>query len=111
MKTGIKLKALLLGFSICASVGALAGTSALLSNNTQDEISASSVYADEQGSTPEGSETAEVAEISGSTVKYAALQEAINAAKNNDTVVLLRDTYANVTIAQEKNITLILLLI
>ncbi len=106
MKTGIKLKALLLGFSICASVGALAGTSALLSNNTQDEISASSVYADEQGSTPEGSETAEVAEISGSTVKYAALQEAINAAKNNDTVVLLRDTYANVTIAQEKNITL-----
>lgn len=106
MKTGIKLKALLLGFSICASVGALAGTSALLSNNTQDEISASSVYADEQGSTPEGTETAEVAEISGSTVKYAALQEAINAAKNNDTVVLLRDTYANVTIAQEKNITL-----
>ena len=106
MKTGIKLKALLLGFSICASVGALAGPSALLSNNTQDEISASSVYADEQGSTPEGSETAEVAEISGSTVKYAALQEAINAAKNNDTVVLLRDTYANVTIAQEKNITL-----
>ena len=106
MKTGIKLKALLLGFSICASVGALAGTSALLSNNTQDEISASSVYADEQGSTPEGTETAEVAEISGSTVKYADLQEAINAAKNNDTVVLLRDTYANVTIAQEKNITL-----
>lgn len=106
MKTGIKLKALLLGFSICASVGALAGTSALLSNNTQDEISASSVYADEQGSTPEGTETAEVAEISGSTVKYAALQEAINAAKINDTVVLLRDTYANVTIAQEKNITL-----
>lgn len=106
MKTGIKLKALLLGFSICASVGALAGTSALLSNNTQDEISASSVYADEQGSTPEGSETAEVAEISGSTVKYAALQEAINAAQAGDTVTLLNNVDSTAQITINKNITL-----
>ncbi len=106
MKTGIKLKALLLGFSICASVGALAGTSALLSNNTQDEISASSVYADEQGSTPEGTETAEVAEISGSTVKYAALQEAINAAQAGDTVTLLNNVASTEPIAIDKNITL-----
>lgn len=106
MKTGIKLKALLLGFSICASVGALAGTSALLSNNTQDEISASSVYADEQGSTPEGTETAEVAEISGSTVKYAALQEAINAAQAGDTVTLLNNVDSTAQIAIDKNITL-----
>lgn len=106
MKTGIKLKALLLGFSICASVGALAGTSALLSNNTQDEISASSVYADEQGSTPEGSETAEVAEISGSTVKYADLQEAINAAQAGDTVTLLNNVDSTAQITINKNITL-----
>lgn len=106
MKTGIKLKALLLGFSICASVGALAGTSALLSNNTQDEISASSVYADEQGSTPEGTETAEVAEISGSTVKYAALQEAINAAQAGDTVTLLNNVDSTAQITIDKNITL-----
>lgn len=106
MKTGIKLKALLLVFSICASVGALAGTSALLSNNTQDEISASSVYADEQGSTPEGTETAEVAEISGSTVKYAALQEAINAAQAGDTVTLLNNVASTEPIAINKNITL-----
>lgn len=106
MKTGIKLKALLLGFSICASVGALAGTSALLSNNTQDEISASSVYADEQGSTPEGTETAEVAEISGSTVKYADLQEAINAAQAGDTVTLLNNVASTEPIAINKNITL-----
>lgn len=106
MKTGIKLKALLLGFSICASVGALAGTSALLSNNTQDEISASSVYADEQGSTPEGTETAEVAEISGSTVKYADLQEAINAAQAGDTVTLLNNVDSTAQITIDKNITL-----
>ena len=106
MKTGIKLKALLLGFSICASVGALAGISALLSNNTQDEISASSVYADEQGATPEGTETAEVAEISGSTVKYAALQEAINAAQAGDTVTLLNNVASTEPIAINKNITL-----
>ena len=106
MKTGIKLKALLLGFSICASVGALAGTSALLSNNTQDEISASSVYADEQGSTPEGTETAEVAEISGSTVKYADLQEAINVAQAGDTVTLLNNVDSTAQIAINKNITL-----
>ena len=106
MKTGIKLKALLLGFSICASVGALAGTSALLSNNTQDEISASSVYADEQGSTPEGTETTEVAEISGSTVKYAALQEAIKAAQTGDTVTLLNNVASTEPIAINKNITL-----
>lgn len=106
MKTGIKLKALLLGFSICASVGALAGTSALLSNNTQDEISASSVYADEQGSTPEGTETAEVAEISGSTVKYAALQEAIKAAQAGDTVTLLNNVASTEQITIDKNITL-----
>lgn len=106
MKKGIKLKALLLGFSICASVGALAGTSALLSNNTQDEISASSVYADEQGSTPEGSETAEVAEISGSTVKYAALQEAINVAQAGDTVTLLNNVASTEQIIIDKNITL-----
>lgn len=106
MKTGIKLKALLLGFSICASVGALAGTSALLSNNTQDEISASSVYADEQGSTPEGTETAEVAEISGSTVKYADLQEAINAAQAGDTVTLLNNVDSTAQITINKNITL-----
>ena len=106
MKKGIKLKALLLGFSICASVGALAGTSALLSNNTQDEISASSVYADEQGSTPEGSETAEVAEISGSTVKYAALQEAIKAAQTGDTVTLLNNVDSTAQITIDKNITL-----
>lgn len=106
MKKGIKLKALLLGFSICASVGALAGTSALLSNNTKDEISASSVYADEQGSTPEGSETAEVAEISGSTVKYAALQEAINVAQAGDTVTLLNNVASTEQIIIDKNITL-----
>lgn len=106
MKTGIKLKALLLGFSICASVGALAGTSALLSNNTQDEISASSVYADEQGSTPEGTETAEVAEISGSTVKYATLQEAIKAAQTGDTVTLLNNVASKAQITINKNITL-----
>lgn len=106
MKTGIKLKALLLGFSICASVGALAGTSALLSNNTQDEISASSVYADEQGSTLEGTETAEVAEISGSTVKYADLQEAINAAQAGDTVTLLNNVDSTAQITINKNITL-----
>lgn len=106
MKTGIKLKALLLGFSICASAGALAGTSALLSNNTQDEISASSVYADEQGSTPEGTETAEVAEISGSTVKYAALQEAIKAAQAGDTVTLLNNVDSTAQITIDKNITL-----
>lgn len=106
MKTGIKLKALLLGFSICASVGALAGTSALLSNNTQDEISASSVYADEQGSTPEETETAEVAEISGTTVKYADLQEAINAAQAGDTVTLLNNVASTEPIAINKNITL-----
>lgn len=106
MKTGIKLKALLLGFSICASVGALAGTSALLSNNTQDEISASSVYADEQGSTPEGTETAEVAEISGSTVKYADLQEAINAAQAGDTITLLNNVDSTAQITINKNITL-----
>lgn len=106
MKTGIKLKALLLGFSICASVGALAGTSALLSNNTQDEISASSVYADEQSSTPEGTETAEVAEISGTTVKYADLQEAINAAQAGDTVTLLNNVASTAQITINKNITL-----
>lgn len=106
MKTGIKLKALLLGFSICASVGALAGTSALLSNNTQDEISASSVYADEQGSTPEGTETAEVAEISGTTVKYADLQEAIKAAQTGDTVTLLNNVASTAQIIIDKNITL-----
>ena len=106
MKTGIKLKALLLGFSICASVGALAGTSALLSNNTQDEISASSVYADEQGSTPEGTETAEEAEISGSTEKYATLQEAINAAQAGDTVTLLNNVDSTAQITINKNITL-----
>lgn len=106
MKTGIKLKALLLGFSICASAGALAGTSALLSNNTQDEISASSVYADEQGSTPEETETAEVAEISGTTVKYADLQEAINAAQAGDTVTLLNNVDSTAQITIDKNITL-----
>lgn len=100
MKTGIKLKALLLGFSICASAGALTGMSALLSNNTQDEISASSVYADEQDS------TAEVAEISGSAEKYATLQEAIEAAENGDTVTLLNNLTTTERITIDNNITL-----
>ena len=100
MKTGIKLKALLLGFSICASAGALTGMSALLSNNTQDEISASSVYADEQDS------TAEVAEISGSAEKYATLQKAIEAAQTGDTVTLLNNLTTTERITIDNNITL-----
>ncbi len=99
MKKGMKLKALLLGFSICAASGAV-GTTALLAKEAPANVT--SAYADE---TTEAGTTAEaVAEIAGKT--YATLQEAINAAETGATVKLLANTNANVTVAKAQNLTL-----
>lgn len=98
MKNGMKLKALLLGFSICAASCAVA-TTAMPAKGAPATVT--SAYADETGT---DSATEAVAEIAGKT--YATLQEAINAAENGATVKLLADTNANVTVAKAQNLTL-----
>lgn len=107
MKNGMKLKALLLGFSICAASGAVA-TTAMPANEAPATVT--SAYADRttgtDSATEAGAETTakDVASVADKT--YATLQEAINAAETGATVKLLADVNSTEQITISKNITL-----
>ncbi len=107
MKNGMKLKALLLGFSICAASGAVA-TTAMLTKEAPATVT--SAYADEttgtDSATEAGAETTAEDVASVADKKYATLQKAINAAENGATVKLLADVNSTEQITINKNITL-----
>ena len=98
-----------------SSAGASSGTTSAMQSKAAGEAagttaaskeSAAPAAATNEAAAPvaETGVTASVAEVNGTS--YASLQEAINAAQNDETVTLLADATEDVTVAAGKNITL-----